>query len=97
MLESLKQKLMEFIGLDEFEPATSSDNKLITMAQLQAENRELRAIIKKQGKLLQDLSNENMDLGRDRQFWANTAMTQRRLLDIYEENKSGGKHETQTA
>ncbi|WP_237658828.1 hypothetical protein [Streptococcus suis] len=97
MLESLKQKLMEFIGLDELEPATSSDNKLVTMAQLQAENRELRAIIKKQGELLQDLSNENMDLGRDRQFWANTAVTQRRLLDIYEEKQSGGKYETQTA
>lgn len=96
MLESLKQKLMKFIGLDEFEPATSSDNKLITMTQLQAENRELKAIIRKQGKLLQDLSNENMDLGRDRQFWANTATTQRRLLDIYE-SESGGKHETQTA
>lgn len=97
MLESLKQKLMEFIDLDELEPATSSDNKLVTMAQLQAENRELRAIIKKQGELLQDLSNENMDLGRDRQFWANTAVTQRRLLDIYEEKQSGGKYETQTA
>ncbi|HEM3170576.1 TPA: hypothetical protein U0902_000466 [Streptococcus suis] len=93
----MKQKLMEFIGLDELEPATSSDNKLVTMAQLQAENRELRAIIKKQGELLQDLSNENMDLGRDRQFWANTAVTQRRLLDIYEEKQSGGKYETQTA
>lgn len=95
MLDKLKQ----FFGLDEIEPTETmpADNILIEVRALQAENRELKAIIRKQGKLLQDLSNENMDLGRDRQFWANTAMTQRRLLDIYEENKSGGKHETQTA
>ena len=84
MLESLKQKLMEFIGLDEFEPATSSDNKLITMAQLQAENRELKEIIRKQRALLQELSEENMALGRDRRRYADTVATQKRLIDVYE-------------
>lgn len=94
MLNLLKQ----FLGMEEpttIEPTQEGSN-LIEMRALQAENRELKAIIRKQGKLLQDLSNENMDLGRERQFWANTATTQRRLLDIYE-SESGGKHETQTA
>lgn len=87
-------KLMKFLGLDDavIEPVNNQSE----MARLQAENRELREIIKRKNAVLQELSAENMDLGRDRQFWANTATTQRRILDIYE-SESGGNHETQTA
>lgn len=95
MLNQLKQ----LFGITESDMAeeVSSDNALIEIKALQIENRKLKATIRKQDALLKELSDENIDLARDRQFWANTATTQRRLLDVYEEKKSGGEHEIKTA
>ena len=72
MLNLLKQ----FLGLEE--PTT------IEMRALQSENRELKEIIRKQRALLQELSEENMELGRDRRRYADTVATQQRLIDAYE-------------
>ena len=72
MLNLLKQ----FLGLEE--PTT------IEMRALQSENRELKEIIRKQCALLQELSEENMELGRDRRRYADTVATQQRLIDAYE-------------
>ncbi|WP_438832310.1 hypothetical protein [Streptococcus pluranimalium] len=79
-------KLKSFLGLDEFETAQRpvQVNNLIEVKALKAENRELREIIKKQRSLLQELSEQNIELGRDRRRYADTVATQRRLIDVYE-------------
>lgn len=79
-------KLKQFLGLDEYEVAGPQEpaNNLIEVRALQAENRELKEIIRKQRALLQELSEENMELGRDRQRYADTVATQKRLIDVYE-------------
>ncbi|HEL0787324.1 TPA: hypothetical protein U1243_000322 [Streptococcus suis] len=79
-------KLKSFLGLDEYEVAGPQEpaNNLIEVRALQAENRELKEIIRKQRALLQELSEENMELGRDRQRYADTVATQKRLIDVYE-------------
>ena len=77
--------LKQFFGLDELEPIEpTATNGLIELRTLQAENRELREIIKKQRALLQELSEQNMELGRDRRRYADTVATQKRLIDVYE-------------
>ncbi|HEM6204656.1 TPA: hypothetical protein U2C46_000487 [Streptococcus suis] len=78
-------KLKSFFGLDEvsiIEP-TQTDSALIELKTLQAENRELRKIIKQKNAQLQELSIENMALGRDRQVMANTIADQHRRIEIY--------------
>ncbi|HEN6739008.1 TPA: hypothetical protein U7H32_001651 [Streptococcus agalactiae] len=79
-------KLMNFLGFDEFETTEtmSLDNTLIEVRALQAENRELKEVIRKQRALLQELSEENTNLGRDRRHYADTAATQKRLIAVYE-------------
>ncbi|CQR23796.1 hypothetical protein BN1356_00164 [Streptococcus varani] len=79
-------KLKSFLGLDEYEVAGPQEpaNNLIEVRALQAENRELREIIKKQRSLLQELSEQNMELGRERRRYADTVATQKRLIDVYE-------------
>lgn len=79
-------KLMNFLGFDEVETTEtiSLDNTLIEVRALQAENRELKEIIRKQRALLQELSEENMELGRDRRRYADTVATQKRLIAVYE-------------
>ncbi|MGT2829006.1 hypothetical protein AB6M97_10425 [Streptococcus hillyeri] len=79
-------KLKSFFGLDEFETTQPpvQVNNLIEVKALKDENRELREIIKKQRALLQELSEENMELGRDRRRYADTVATQKRLIDVYE-------------
>lgn len=78
-------KLKQFFGLDELELIEpKATNGLIELRTLQAENRELREIIKKQRSLLQELSEQNMELGRDRRRYADTVATQKRLIDVYE-------------
>lgn len=79
-------KLKSFLGLDEYEVAGPQEpaNNLIEVRALQAENRELKEIIKKQRSLLQELSEQNMELGRDRRRYADTVATQKRLIDVYE-------------
>lgn len=78
-------KLKSLLGLDEVmtsEP-TQTDSALIELKALQAENRELRKIIKQKNALLQELSQENMELGRDRQAMANTIAEQHRRIAVY--------------
>lgn len=78
--------LKQFLGLEEpttIEPAQEGSN-LIEMRALQAENRELKEVIRKQRALLQELSEENMELGRERRYYADTVATQQRLIDVYE-------------
>ncbi|HGK7171776.1 TPA: hypothetical protein ACJ5VO_002005 [Streptococcus agalactiae] len=79
-------KLMNFLGFDEVETTEtmSLDNTLIEVRALQAENRELKEVIRKQCALLQELSEENTELGRDRRHYADTAATQKRLIAVYE-------------
>nr|WP_230081247.1 hypothetical protein [Streptococcus uberis] len=60
------------------------DNTLIEVRSLQTENRELKEVIRKQRALLQELSEENIELGRDRRRYADTVATQKRLIDVYE-------------
>ena len=79
-------KLKHFLGLDELEivEPISSNSSLIEIKALQAENRKLKEIIKQKNALLQELSEQNMELGRDRRHYADTVATQKRLIDVYE-------------
>ena len=79
-------KLKQFLGLEEpttTEPTQEGSN-LIEMRALQAENRELKEVIRQKNALLRELSEENMELGRDRGRYADTVATQQRLIDVYE-------------
>ena len=80
-------KLKEFFGLDDLwgDGQSKSNNNLITIRNLQAENRQLKAVIKKQNELLKELSEENMELGRSRRQYADTVSMQQRLLDVYQD------------
>lgn len=80
-------KLKEFFGLDDLwgDGQSKSNNNLIDIRNLQAENRQLKAIIKKQNDLLKEISEENMELGRSRRQYADTVAIQQRLLDVYQD------------
>lgn len=80
-------KLKEFFGLDDLwgDGQSKSNSNLIDVRNLQAENRQLKAIIKKQNDLLKELSEENMELGRSRKQYADTVAMQQRLLDVYQD------------
>ena len=80
-------KFKEIFGLDDLwgEGQSKSNNNLITIRNLQAENRQLKAIIKQQNDLLKELSEENMELGRSRRQYADTVAMQQRLIDVYQE------------
>lgn len=80
-------KLKEFFGLDDLwgDGQSKSNNNLITIRNLQAENRQLKAIINKQNDLLKELSEENMELGRSRKQYADTVAMQQHLLDVYQD------------
>lgn len=83
MLENLKQKLMDFIGLSDFEDNDKKEDVLVDMKQLQSENRKLKAMLKEQDKILQDLSEDNIKLGRQCRQLTDKALAQERLLDVY--------------
>jgi hypothetical protein len=80
-------KLKEFFGLDDLwgDGQSKSNSNLIDIRTLQAENKKLKAIIKQQNDLLQELSEENMELGRSRRQYADTVTMQQRLLDVYQD------------
>lgn len=80
-------KLKDFFGLDDLwgDGQSKSNNNLITVRNLQAENRRLKAIIKKQNDLLKELSEENMELGRSRKQYADTVAMQQRLIAVYQD------------
>lgn len=80
-------KLKEFFGLDDLwsDGRSTSSNNLIEVRALQAENKQLKAIIKQQNDLLKELSDENMELGRSRRQYADTVAMQQRLIDVYQD------------
>ena len=80
-------KFKEILGLDDLwgDGQSKSNNNLITIRNLQAENRQLKAIIKQQNDLLKELSEENMELGRSRRQYADTVTMQQRLIDVYQD------------
>ena len=80
-------KLKEFFGLDDLwgDRQSKSNSNLIDVRTLQAENKQLKAIIKQQNDLLKELSEENMDLGRSRRQYADTVAMQQHLIDVYQD------------
>lgn len=80
-------KLKEFFGLDDLwgDGQSRSNSNLIDVRTLQAENKQLKAIIKQQNDLLKELSEENMELGRSRRQYADTVAMQQRLIDVYQD------------
>lgn len=80
-------KLKEFFGLDDLwgDGQSKSNSNLIDVRTLQAENKQLKTIIKQQNALLKELSEENMELGRSRRQYADTVAMQQRLIDVYQD------------
>jgi len=80
-------KLKEFFGLDDIwgDGQSKSNSNLIDVRTLQAENKQLKAIIKQQNDLLKELSEENMELGSSRRRYADTVSMQQRLIDVYQD------------
>ena len=80
-------KLKEFFGLDDLwgDDQSKSNSNLIDVRTLQAENKQLKAIIKQQNDLLKELSEENMELGSSRRRYADTVSMQQRLIDVYQD------------
>ena len=80
-------KLKEFFGLDDLwaDGQSKSNSNLIDVRTLQAENKQLKAIIKQQNDLLKELSEENMELGRSRVQYADAVAMQQRLIDVYQD------------
>lgn len=80
------EKIKKYFGLDEKETISSkqSSGNLIEIKLLQDENRKLRNIIKKQNTLLQELSEDNMELGRERRRLVDIVASQRSQIEIYE-------------
>ncbi|MFH0384346.1 hypothetical protein ACHBHM_02335 [Streptococcus sp. A18] len=79
------EKLKRYFGLDELaqvEP-TQTDSTLIELKALKAENRRLKGLIDPKNAILQELSQENMAIGRDRQQMADIIARQQRLIDAY--------------
>ncbi len=86
-MNKVKQVLQKLLGFDdvELDLPVRSTSILIDLKTLKAENKQLKAIIKQQGKMLKELSDDNIQLGRDRRRFVDTVITQRKLIDIYEE------------
>ncbi|MCY7059554.1 hypothetical protein [Streptococcus oralis] len=80
-------KLKEFFGLDDLwgDGQSKSNSNLIDVRTLQTENKRLKDIIKQQNDLLQELFNENMEIGRSRRQYADTVAMQQRLIDVYQD------------
>ena len=80
-------KFKEIFGLDDLwgDGQSKSNSNLIDVRTLQAENKQLKTIIKQQNDLLKELSEENMELGRSRRQYADTVAMQQRLIDVYQD------------
>ena len=80
-------KLKEFFGLDDLwgDGQSKSNSNLIDVRTLQAENKQLKTIIKQQNALLKELSEENMEIGRSRRQYADTVAMQQCLIDVYQD------------
>lgn len=80
-------KLKEFFGLDDLwgDGQSKSNSNLIEVRALQAENKQLKAIIKQQNDLLKELLDDNTELGRSRRQYADTVAMQQRLIGVYQD------------
>ena len=80
-------KLKDFFGLDDLwgDGQSKSNSNLVDIRTLQTENKRLKDIIKQQNDLLQELFNENMEIGRSRRQYADTVAMQQRLIDVYQD------------
>ena len=80
-------KFKEILGLYDLwgDGQSKTNSNLINVRTLQAENKQLKAIIKQQNDLLKELSEENMELGRSRRQYADTVAMQQRLIDVYQD------------
>lgn len=80
-------KFKEILGLDDLwgDGQSKSNSNLIDVRTLQTENKRLKDIIKQQNDLLQELFNENMEIGRSRRQYADTVAMQQRLIDVYQD------------
>ena len=83
-------KFKEFLGLDEIladepiqEPRQEKSN-LIDVRALQIENQLLREEIKLKNELLNELSQDNMSLGRQCQGYAEKVHDQQKLINVYQ-------------
>ena len=76
------EKFKRYYGLDKLAKAepTKTDSELKA---LKAENRRLKGLIDQKNAILQELSQENMAIGRDRQQMADIIARQQRLIDAY--------------
>ena len=84
-------KLKEFLGLDEIladepiqEPKQKNSN-LIDVRALQIENQLLKEEIRLKNELLNELSKDNMALGRQCQGYAEKVYDQQKLINVYQE------------
>ena len=79
------EKLKRYFGLDELAKAepTQTDSTLIELKAFKAENRRLTVLLDSNNTMLQELSQENMAIGRDRQQMADIIARQQRLIDAY--------------
>lgn len=84
-------KLKEFFGLDEIladepiqEPKQENSN-LIDVRALQIENQLLREEIQLKNELLNELSQDNMSLGRQCQGHSEKIFEQQKLIQVYQE------------
>ena len=84
-------KLKEFLGLDEIladepiqEPKQDKSN-LIDVRALQIENQLLKQEIKLKNELLNELSQDNMSLGRKCQGASEKIFEQQKLIKVYQE------------
>ncbi|WP_156009586.1 hypothetical protein [Streptococcus ruminantium] len=79
------EKLKRYFGLDELTKAdpNQTDSTLIELKALKAENRRLKGLIDQKNAILQELYQENMAIGRDRQQMADIIARQQRLIDAY--------------
>lgn len=81
------RQVERIFGLDDLwgDGQSKSNSNLIDVRTLQAENKQLKAIIKQQNDLLKELFEENMELGRSRGWYADTVAMQQRLIDVYQD------------
>lgn len=80
-------KLKEFFGLDDLwgDGQSKSNSNLIEVRALQIENQLLREEIKLKNELLNELSQDNMALGRQCQGYAEKVYDQQKLINVYQE------------
>ncbi len=84
-------KFKEFLGLDEIladEPIQESKqdkSNLIDVRVLQIENQLLKQEIKLKNELLNEVSQDNMSLGRQCQGYAEKVYDQQKLINVYQE------------